>query len=152
MIQVQTEDFSIEQETRALRETAPGQIGALCCFTGLVRDFGDRDNLLGMTLEHYPGMTEKSLQKIIDQAMTRWKLIEIRIIHRVGELNPGDQIVFVGVSSQHRADAFSACEYVMDRLKVAAPFWKKERSVEGDRWVSAKTSDRERSAVWDSQS
>lgn len=149
MIRVQTADFSVEAELQGLRRQAPGKVGALCSFTGLVRDFGDRDDLLGMRLEHYPGMTEKSLQGIVSQAQQRWDLLGVTVIHRVGDLDIDEQIVFVGVSSAHRGDAFAACEFIMDYLKVSAPFWKKERTRDGDHWVEAKDSDQQRAEDWD---
>ncbi len=150
MIRIQEQDFDIQTETQALR-AADAQTGALCCFTGLVRAFGDRTDLAGLFLEHYPGMTEKSLEAIVAQAKSRWSVQEVRVIHRIGTLMLGEQIVFVGVSSAHRQAAFAACEFIMDYLKVQAPFWKKELIRDGTQhWVDAKQSDDQRASRWDS--
>jgi molybdopterin synthase catalytic subunit len=116
-------------------------IGALASFVGVVRDVNEGDAVSQMTLEHYPGMTEKSIAAIIDQARGRWNVIEALVIHRVGTLRPTDQIVLVIVASAHRGDAFAACEFIMDYLKTRAPFWKKEQTAEGARWVDARASD-----------
>ena len=145
---VQTDDFSIENEYQLLRAIKPNQTGAICTFTGLVREFGDKPDIQGMFLEHYPGMTEKCLQKLIQQAKEKWDIHYAKVIHRVGALNLSDQIVFVGVSSAHRADAFAACEYIMDYLKTDAPFWKKEISKNSTTWVEAKASDQDRKKKW----
>ena len=145
---IQSEDFSIEDEYQLLRSKAPNQTGAICTFTGLVREFGDRPNIEGMFLEHYPGMTEKCLYKLINQAQEKWNIHFATVIHRIGSLTLTDQIVFVGISSAHRADAFSACEYIMDYLKTDAPFWKKEISKDSSFWVEAKSSDQERKNKW----
>lgn len=145
---IQREDFSIEEEYGILRAKMPTQTGAICTFTGLVREFGDRPDITGMFLEHYPGMTEKSLYSLINQANNRWNIHFVKVIHRVGSLNLSDQIVFVGVSSAHRADAFAACEYIMDYLKTDAPFWKKEISNDESVWVEAKSSDQARKEKW----
>jgi molybdopterin synthase catalytic subunit len=147
MISIQEADFDVGAQTKAFHSDAP-KIGAICCFTGLVRDFGDRTDLLGLYLEHYPGMTEKALEKIIEEAKTKWPIYQVQIIHRVGNLDLGDQIVFVGVSSAHREAAFQACEFLMDYLKVDAPFWKKERTKSGDHWVEQKASDQKRASRW----
>ena len=147
MIRIQEADFNIQDELDNFRRDCP-KIGAICTFTGLVREFGDRTDLTGMFLEHYPGMTEKALQKIIDQAHKRWPIEHVSVIHRVGELNLSDQIVFVGVSSAHREASFAACEFIMDYLKVDAPFWKKERTVSGDNWVEEKNTDQARADRW----
>lgn len=151
-IQVQEADFDISQEYAALREQAP-KIGAIATFTGLVRDFNDGDTqaleqVNNLYLEHYPGMTEKVLADIVEQAHQRWELNSVRLIHRVGPLHPSDQIVYVGVSSAHRGDAFAACEFLMDFLKTQAPFWKKEQTTEGDRWVDARDSDSQAADRW----
>ena len=106
-------------------------------FVGLVRDINDGEDIASMFLEHYPGMTEKSISGIIEKASQRWQILGVRVIHRIGQLQAGDQIVFVGVSAQHRGDAFEACEYIMDYLKTEAPFWKKEATAQGERWVDA---------------
>jgi molybdopterin synthase catalytic subunit len=147
MIHIQTADFNLQDEYTALREQSNG-IGAICSFVGLMRDFNDGSRVQGMFLEHYPGMTEKSLQKIVDEAMQRWPLIGYRIIHRVGPLLPNDQIVLVLVASAHRQAAFAACEFMMDFLKTRAPFWKKELSATGEKWVDAKTSDGDAASRW----
>jgi molybdopterin synthase catalytic subunit len=148
MISIQTEDFDIATEYQPLRETGAAT-GAICCFTGLVRDFGDREDIEGLFLEHYPGMTEKALETTLQEARTRWPLQAIRVIHRVGELHLSDQIVFVGVASAHREAAFAACEFIMDYLKVSAPFWKKELAQTGAHWVESKDSDEERAKRWE---
>lgn len=122
-VSVQIEDFSVEQEYQRLSEGAAA--GAVVTFVGKVRDMNLGDNVIGLHLEHYPGMTEKSLSDICDQAESRWPLLGVRVIHRVGDMDSGDQIVFVGVSSAHRGAAFDACEFIMDYLKTQAPFWKK---------------------------
>ena len=145
---IQEADFSVDEQYQKLRTAHPAQNGAICTFVGLVRDFGDKDGVTGMFLEHYPGMTEHSLQLIIDQAAERWRLHDVSIIHRVGELKLSEQIVFVGVSSAHRADAFAACEFIMDYLKADAPFWKKECNEQGSEWVDAKQSDQDRAKKW----
>ncbi|TNF08615.1 MAG: molybdenum cofactor biosynthesis protein MoaE [Gammaproteobacteria bacterium] len=147
-IAVQAEDFDIGREYRQLRGDDTG-VGGIALFTGLVRDISGNP-LVHMHLEHYPGMTEASLQQTAEQAAARWSLLDIRIVHRIGELAPGDQIVLVGVSSAHRADAFSACEFIMDVLKTTAPFWKKEIHRDGSgHWVDAKTSDQQRASRWE---
>ena len=145
---IQKEDFSIEEEYRLLREVNANQTGAICTFTGLVREFGDRPDILGMFLEHYPGMTETSLHRLVQQAKDKWDIHQVKVIHRVGPLSVSDQIVFVGVSSSHRSDAYAACEYIMDYLKTDAPFWKKEITKDGSLWVEAKASDQERKNKW----
>ncbi len=152
-IQVQEADFDLAAEYAALRAQAP-KIGAIATFTGLVRDFNDGDTqsmerVNNLFLEHYPGMTEKVLADIVEQACSRWALNGVRLIHRVGPLYPADQIVFVGVSSTHRGDAFAACEFLMDFLKTRAPFWKKEQTPAGDRWVDARDSDSQAAERWD---
>ena len=134
MIRIQEADFNIQDELDNFRRDCP-KIGAICTFTGLVREFGDRTDLTGMFLEQYPGMTEKALQKIIDQAHKRWPIEHVSVIHRVGELNLSDQIVFVGVSSAHREASFAACEFIMDYLKTQAPSWKKETTEQGEKWI-----------------
>lgn len=147
MISIQEADFNVQNEMDAFKTDCP-QIGAICCFTGLVREFGDRSDLTGMFLEHYPGMTEKALQSIVDQAHERWPINQVRVIHRVGELKMSDQIVFVGVSSAHREASFSACEFIMDYLKVDAPFWKKEITTSSANWVEEKGTDQKRAERW----
>ena len=139
-VRVQTEDFDVGAEIARVRQGDPG-IGAVATFLGVVRDMNEGDRVSGMTLEHYPGMTERALEDIIREARDRWDVSDILIVHRVGPLRPLDQIVLVVVSSAHRGEAFSACEFVMDYLKTRAPFWKKESTAEGGRWVEARESD-----------
>jgi len=146
-ISVQESDFDVGAELAALRQGNPG-IGAIASFVGLVRDSNDGSSVATMTLEHYPGMTEKALAKIIAEAQSRWEIIGVRVIHRVGRLEPGDQIVFVAVSSAHRGEAFAACEFIMDWLKTSAPFWKKEETPDGGRWVDARSADDKAAARW----
>ena len=148
-IVIQTEDFDVSTELHLLRKDLPG-IGGINVFVGTVRDVHQGDVVAAMELEHYPGMTEKSLQDIVEQAKKRWDVLNATIIHRVGKLYPSDQIVLVAVASAHRGDAYSACEFMMDYLKTAAPFWKKETTPEGSRWVDARTSDEERLKKWQS--
>lgn len=145
-ISVQFADFSLKHEAEALR--LDNGVGAIVTFSGLVRDMHGEQSVTGLFLEHYPGMTEKSLQAIAEEAQTRWPLDALTIIHRIGELKAGDQIVFVGVSSAHRSAAFSACEFVMDYLKTRAPFWKKSLNSDGDCWVEAKDTDAAASERW----
>ena len=147
MVIIQEQDFDIEHEVKALRAES-SEIGAIVTFTGLVRDINDSDTVSRLYLEHYPGMTEKSIEKIVDEARSRWKLIGARVIHRVGQLSPTEQIVMVAVSSQHRKDAFLACEFIMDYLKTRAPFWKKEQTTEGERWLETRSSDFEAADQW----
>jgi molybdopterin synthase catalytic subunit len=139
-VRVQTADFDISAEIAALRAGNP-KIGAIASFIGVVRDLNDGDNVAEMTLEHYPGMTEKSIEAIITQARGRWQVMDALVIHRIGTLKPLDQIVLVVVSSSHRGDAFAACEFIMDYLKTQAPFWKKEQTGKGARWVEARAAD-----------
>ncbi len=139
-VRVQTEDFDISAEIAALRRGNP-RIGAIASFIGVVRDVNDGDAVAEMTLEHYPGMTEKAIGDIITQARGRWNIFDALVIHRVGILKPLDQIVLVIVSGGHRGDAFAACEFIMDYLKTRAPFWKKEKTGAGTRWVEARASD-----------
>lgn len=135
MIRIQTGDFDVGAELEQIRCANHGEAGAVVSFTGLVRDLNDGDAVSEMTLEHYPGMTEKALEKIERDANARWKLTASLIIHRVGTLQPNDNIVLVIAASKHRKQAFRACEYMIDTLKTAAPFWKKETLPEGTRWV-----------------
>lgn len=146
-ITIQTEPFDIAAIQDAMRADNPA-IGALVTFVGLMRDMNEGDQVAGMTLEHYPGMTEKALQKILDQANRRWELLGIRVVHRVGELKPLDPIVLVAVASAHRGEAFRGCEFVIDYLKTRAPFWKKEQTPDGDRWVDARHGDDQAEARW----
>jgi len=146
-VRVQQQDFDIGAEIAAFRRADPG-IGAIASFIGLVRDFNDDVAIAGMTLEHYPGMTEKALAGIIAEAKQRWDIIDALVIHRIGELRPLDQIVLVVVSGAHRHAAFAACEFIMDYLKTQAPFWKKERTPQGARWVEARASDDRAAERW----
>ncbi|WP_278351189.1 MULTISPECIES: molybdenum cofactor biosynthesis protein MoaE [Marinobacter] len=148
MISIQTDDFDAGAEYEALRLTGPGT-GAIVTFSGLVRDSGDLSGVTGLFLEHYPGMTEQVIQGLIDEAGRRWDVQRARVIHRIGRLALADQIVFVGVCSAHRGDAFAACEFIMDALKTSAPFWKKEITREGEHWVEQKESDVARSRNWE---
>ena len=146
-IRIQEKDFDISAEIAALRKGDP-RVGAVVTFLGAVRDMNDGSQVKGMTLEHYPGMTEKALQEILDQAQSRWDIYQTLVIHRVGPLLPEDQIVLVAVTSAHRGEAFAACEFIMDYLKTAAPFWKKEDTPEGARWVDARVTDDAAMARW----
>ena len=139
MIQVQAEDFDPGAALEQLRRNSGGKTGAVVSFIGLVRDLNDGDSIREMTLEHYPGMTEKALEIIETTARERWDLSDVVIIHRIGPLSPGDRIVFVAAASAHRKEAFRACEFMIDTLKTDAPFWKKEVTDNGTRWVSAPT-------------
>ena len=139
-VRVQTADFDIGAEIAAMRRGNP-KVGAVASFIGVVRDLNEGDHVAEMTLEHYPGMTEKALEKMIAEARSRWEIYDALIIHRVGTLKPGDQIVLVVVTGAHRGEAFEACEFLMDYLKTRAPFWKKEATPEGSRWVDARESD-----------
>ena len=146
-VRVQTEDFDVSAEIKALRQ-GDARVGAVAAFVGTVRDRNDGSEVAAMTLEHYPGMTEKSLEEIIEKAKARWDIYDVLIIHRVGPLQVEDQIVLTAVTSAHRGEAFAACEYVMDYLKTLAPFWKKEDTPEGARWVDARLSDDEALKKW----
>ena len=139
-VRIQAADFDVSAEIAALRRGNP-RIGAVASFIGVVRDVSEGGAVAGMTLEHYPGMTEKAIEEIVAQAQARWSVLDARVIHRVGELKPTDQIVLVIVASAHRGDAFAACEFIMDYLKTRAPFWKKEQTGGGERWVEARVSD-----------
>ena len=144
---IQSADFDVSHELAALRH-GDARVGAVCVFVGTVRDRNDGSGVASMTLEHYPGMTEKSIQAMIEQARQRFDILAARVIHRVGELQPMDQIVMVAVTSAHRGMSFQACEFLMDYLKTQAPFWKKEVTPEGARWVDARVSDDEALARW----
>lgn len=139
-IRIQTADFDLSAEIAALRLSNP-KVGAIVSFVGTVRDLNDGASVSEMMLEHYPGMTEKALQQIVETARMRWDIADALIIHRVGSLLPLAQIVLVAVSAKHRGEAFAACEFIMDYLKTEAPFWKKEQTAEGARWVDARESD-----------
>jgi molybdopterin synthase catalytic subunit len=146
-VRIQTEDFDLSLELKKLR-AGDARVGAVAAFVGTVRDRNDGSEVASMTLEHYPGMTEKSLEEIIEKAKVRWDIYDVLIIHRVGPLQVEDQIVLTAVTSAHRGEAFAACEYVMDYLKTLAPFWKKEDTPEGARWVDARLSDDEALKKW----
>ena len=146
-VRVQREDFDVARELERLRG-GDVRIGAIASFVGLVRDVNEASEVRAMTLEHYPGMTEKALAQIIEEARSRWGIVDALIIHRVGELKPGDQIVLAAVAGAHRGEAFAACEFIMDYLKTRAPFWKKEQTPEGERWVEARASDDEKASRW----
>jgi len=146
MIQIQHEDFDLATEYAELGGSH--STGAVVTFVGKVRDFNQGEDVSGLTLEHYPGMTEKSLAKIIIEAQNRWSIQGVKVIHRIGELALGDQIVFVGIASMHRGDAFQACEFIMDYLKTQAPFWKKEATEEGAHWVDARETDTTAADRW----
>ena len=139
-VRVQQEDFDTGAEIAALRR-ANAKVGAVASFVGIVRDVNEGGAVEEMALEHYPGMTERSIEEIITQACGRWEIYDALVVHRVGTLKPTDQIVLVVVTSGHRADAFAACEFIMDYLKTRAPFWKKEKTPSGARWVDARVSD-----------
>ena len=155
VVKVQTEDFDVGAELATLRVGRP-EVGAIANFIGIVRDVNDPVNEMAragtrictLTLEHYPGMTERSIEAICEQACSRWSLFDVTVIHRYGTLAPTDQIVLVATSAAHRGDALDACGFIMDFLKTQAPFWKKESTPEGERWVDARTSDDEARARW----
>lgn len=146
-IRVQRDLFDTAEEQKILSRDKP-QVGAVVTFIGLMRDINEGAEVAAMTLEHYPGMTEKALGAIAEEAAQRWDLEDISILHRVGELRPQDPIVFVGVSSRHRGEAFRACEFLIDYLKTRAPFWKKEKTPEGERWVDARGTDDDAARRW----
>ena len=146
-VSIQTEDFDLSAEVARLRANEKG-VGAVCTFVGTVRDRNDGQSVSTMELEHYPGMTEKAIEKMIDEAHKRFDIFGARVIHRVGLLQPLDQIVLVAVTSAHRGESFQACEFLMDYLKTQAPFWKKEQTPEGARWVDARVSDDAALAKW----
>ena len=146
-VRVQQEDFDAGAEIARLRADNP-KIGAVASFIGIVRDLNEGAAVGSITLEHYPGMTDKALTSIAEQAKARWNLLDVLIIHRIGTLAPTDQIVLVVTTSSHRGDAFAACQFVMDYLKTDAPFWKKEVTAEGTRWVDARDSDADARQRW----
>jgi len=146
-VRVQTEDFDLTTEVAALRAQNP-KVGAVACFVGTVRDLNDGSAVETRELEHYPGMTEKALEQIVETARRRWPGIDVLIVHRVGKLCPLDQIVLVATTAAHRGDAFASCEFVMDYLKTQAPFWKKEKTEHGERWVDARVTDDAALARW----
>lgn len=146
-VRIQHEDFDAGAEIKRLHAANP-KVGAVASFIGVARDVNEGEGVQTLTLEHYPGMTERALQSICDQARARWAVLDVCVIHRVGTLKPLDPIVFVGVVSSHRVDAFAACEFVMDYLKTEAPLWKKEERATGSAWVEARVSDDEAKARW----
>jgi molybdopterin synthase catalytic subunit len=146
-IRVQTADFDLSHELAGLR-AGDGRVGAVVSFVGTVRDLNEGSAVSEMELEHYPGMTEKALEDIVAQARSRWSLFGVLVIHRVGPLQPLDQIVLVACTSAHRGEAFAACEFIMDYLKTDAPFWKKEQTPQGARWVDARSSDDSAKMKW----
>lgn len=146
-ILVSDADFDPGAEINALHANQP-KAGAVASFVGLVRDINHGDSVNTLTLEHYPAMTTLSLRGIVDEAMQRWRLLDVTVIHRVGKLLPLDRIVFVGVASMHRGEAFAACEFIMDYLKTRAPFWKKEGTAQGERWVEARKADEDAATRW----
>ena len=139
-VKIQAADFDVSTEIAALRRNNP-KVGAVASFVGVVRDINDGGTVAEMTLEHYPGMTEKAIEEIIGQARSRWNVLNVLVIHRVGQLKPMDQIVLVVVAGEHRGEAFAACEFIMDYLKTRAPFWKKEQTGKSARWVEARQTD-----------
>ena len=139
-VSIQTADFNLADEVETLRKNDP-RIGAVCSFVGTVRDRNDGLVVSSMELEHYPGMTEKAIEAMIDAAITRFDIFGARVVHRVGLLQPLEQVVMVAVTSAHRGESFKACEFLMDYLKTQAPFWKKEQTPQGARWVDARVSD-----------
>lgn len=149
-IRVQSEDFDLGAEIAHLRRS-DRRIGAVASFLGTVRDLNEGTGVSEMMLEHYPGMTEKSLEDIVARAKTRWNIIDALVIHRIGTLKPSDQIVLVAVVSTHREEAFAACEFIVDYLKTEAPFWKKESTTQGARWVEAREADGRALEKWNKQ-
>ena len=147
-VRVQEAAFDPGAEVNAMHAANVG-VGAVVGFVGYVRDFNDGREVAGMFLEHYPGMTEKALAGIVEQAGQRWPLLGVEIVHRVGHLQPGEPIVFVGTASSHRQAAFDACNFIMDYLKTRAPFWKREDTPEGARWVEGRDSDQSAARRWD---
>ncbi|WP_460418213.1 molybdopterin synthase catalytic subunit MoaE [Pseudomonas sp. microsymbiont 2] len=147
-VRVQEAAFDPGFEVNAMHAANVG-VGAVVGFVGYVRDFNDGLDVAGMFLEHYPGMTEKALHKIVVEAQGRWPLLKVEVLHRIGALEPGEPIVFVGVASAHRQAAFDACNFIMDYLKTRAPFWKKENTQDGPRWVEGKQSDQDAAGRWE---
>ena len=146
-VSIQTQDFNLAAEVDALKKDDK-RVGAVCTFMGTVRDRNDGLNVSSMELEHYPGMTEKAIEAMIDEALKRFDIFGARIVHRVGLLQPLDQVVLVAVTSAHRGESFKACEFLMDYLKTQAPFWKKEQTPDGERWVDARVTDDAALARW----
>ncbi len=147
-ILVQAAHFDVNMEINILRD-ASSEVGGIVTFLGVVRDINEEASVSTLYLEHYPGMTEKQIATIIDEACDRWDLLGATVIHRIGELLPTDQIVFVGVASRHRGEAFDACEYIIDFLKTRATFWKKEQTPGGERWLETRDSDTDATQLWD---
>jgi len=147
-IAVQNEAFDLGTEVAALTQ-GRRDVGAVASFVGLARDTNEGSGVAAMTLEHYPGMTEKALAALVDEARARWALLDVTVVHRVGRLLPGDPIVLVAVAGAHRGEAFAACEFIMDALKTRAPFWKKEETPDGERWVEARASDEAAAGRWE---
>ena len=147
-IAVQNEAFDLGSEVAALTH-GRCDVGAVASFVGLARDINEGSGVAAMTLEHYPGMTEKALAALVDEARARWALLDVTVVHRVGRLLPGDPIVLVAVAGAHRGEAFAACEFIMDALKTRAPFWKKEETPDGERWVEARASDEAAAGRWE---
>ena len=146
-VRVQTEDFDAGREIAGLRGSDP-RVGAVASFIGIVRDVNDGDQVSTLYLEHYPGMTERELEKICAEARVRWDLYDTLVVHRVGEMRPTEQIVLVAVTGAHRGETFAACEFIMDYLKTRAPFWKREQTPAGARWVEARATDDDAAARW----
>lgn len=146
-VKIQTADFDVSDEITALRH-GNSKIGAVATFIGVVRDLNEDKAVSDMTLEHYPGMTEKAIEEIIGQVRSRWNVLDALVIHRIGKLRPMDQIVMVAIASEHRGDAFAACEFIMDYLKTRAPFWKKEQAGTGAHWVEARETDEIAAERW----
>lgn len=146
-VRVQTADFDLSLEVAQLRSRNP-KVGAVVSFVGTVRDLNEGASVSEMELEHYPGMTEQSIEAIVAQARARWPLFDALVIHRVGPLKPMDQIVLVATTAAHRGEAFAACEFIIDYLKTEAPFWKKEQGAAGARWVDARVSDQAALDKW----
>jgi molybdopterin synthase catalytic subunit len=146
-VSIQTDDFDLQQELAALR-SGDARVGAICSFVGVVRDRNDGSAVASMELEHYPGMTERAIESMIVEAQARFDILSARVIHRIGLLQPEDQIMMVAVTSAHRGASFQACEFLMDYLKTQAPFWKKEQTPEGARWVDARAADDAAVARW----
>jgi len=147
-VRIQAGDFDVSAELDALT-AGRAAVGAIASFVGLVRDVNEGASVGGMVLEHYPGMTERSIEAIVAEASARWKVLDATVIHRIGPLAPGDRIVLVAVAAPHRGEAFAACEFIMDYLKTRAPFWKKERTDQGERWVEARASDDVAAERWE---
>jgi molybdopterin synthase catalytic subunit len=146
-VRIQEHDFDVSSELATLR-AGDKRVGAVATFVGVVRDLNDAAQVSTLTLEHYPGMTEKALAQIVEDAKQRWDIYDALVVHRVGPLSPSDQIVLVAVTSAHRGESFAACQFIMDYLKTRAPFWKKEKTPEGERWVEARASDEDAAARW----